>query len=271
MARTTTAETAPPPPAGHNTQALRAPPLTPDELQLWLTAEWRDLIARGEEIQAGIERFLTTYPTIPNDDIMAKATDFTAGKGGAINTYLQSAKRRHEEEKAPWLALGRTVDAFHTRITASIVKGQGDIRARTTAYAVRKDNEARAAAQQAAAAAAAAAEAAAQAALKSMRPKQLDAAEQLAKDAEAAAAAANASSAANSRTYGNLGTVGSLRSTWKFNEAESDILALARAVLEGRAPAHYLAFNETRINFAVRSEKVRDIPGCVIREEKSYV
>ena len=55
----------------------------------------------------------------------------------------------------------------------------------------------------------------------------------------------------------------------KFDEAASDLMELAKAVVAGKAPLEYLAFNSVRIGIAVRSEKLRECPGLVIKEERS--
>ncbi len=47
------------------------------------------------------------------------------------------------------------------------------------------------------------------------------------------------------------------------------ILSSLKAIwtAKGTAPRTYLAFNTSRIGIAIRSEKVREIPGCIIRNE----
>ena len=60
-----------------------------------------------------------------------------------------------------------------------------------------------------------------------------------------------------------------LKTTWKFDPEASDLMRLVKAVAAGQAPLYYLTFATVRINVAVRTEKVRAIPGCAITEHKS--
>ena len=106
-------------------------------------------------------------------------------------------------------------------------------------------------------------------AAETMQAEAFDQAAAAATVAETAATQAAAPAAELSRTYGSLGSTTSLRTSYKFEPAQSDLMELAKAVVAGNAPLEFLAFNETRINFAVRSEKLREAPGlAIIKVEK---
>jgi hypothetical protein len=264
----TTQDNTPAPAIGHNQPPK---PLTPDEVRAWLDESCRDLATRRAEILAGIDRFLAKYPTIPDDDIQGRATDF-AGQRGSIAGWLKKTEERRETEKAPFLEAGRTVDAHFKTLVASVAEGRKTIIGRMNAYAEKKLAEERARAEREAAEAAERARIAEEAALKTMAQDQLEAAVEAAQDAEHAQRRAIAPAAELTRVYGAIGTPGvvsSLRSTWRFDEANSNLMELAKAVVDGRAPVAYLAFNTSRIGYAIRSERVRVIPGCTIREERS--
>jgi hypothetical protein len=89
--------------------------------------------------------------------------------------------------------------------------------------------------------------------------------------AEAAQALAEAKPSVLSQTRGELGTVVSLRTRWRADYDNASLMELVRAVARGEAPLDYLQFNETRVNYAIRSEKVRKIPGVPVVEERSVV
>lgn len=252
-----------PPPAGHN----RPAPMTPAEVQEYLDDTCADLRTRKAEIAAGIERFLEQYATIPNDDIYGRAGDFAGGKG-AIAAHLKVAKARHDIEKQPHLRAGQATDGWFRSHTADIEAGRKLILERMTTYAMQREAAAR---QKAAAEAQEAQQRAEEAAATASTADEMDAAIQHAQRAEEAQRTATASVAELTRMTGAAGVTVSLRSTWKFVEEESDLMALVVAVAAGEAPLHYLAFNTVRINQAVRSDKVRAVRGCVIREERTIV
>lgn len=254
------------PTIGHN----RAQPPTPEQVRAWLDDTTELLRKRGDEIVLGIGRFLDAYAKgIPNGDVYAKAADLAGGKG-AIAGWLKLCKAAHTSEKQPYLAAGREVDGYFAKMTTAIETGRATIQTLALAYSNEEDRIKRAAAQKAADEAAARARAAEAAALKSMDATALDQAAELARIAEQAEAATAAPIAEHARVTGNSGVTASVRSTWKFIPEESDLMALAKAVVAGTAPLQYLAFNETRLGIAVRSEKVRDVPGCVIREVQTF-
>jgi hypothetical protein len=260
---------APPAPAiGHN-QPPR--PLSADEVRAWLTDTTADLSRRRAEILGGIDRFLAKYPTIDDDDVQSRATDF-AGQRGAIATWLQLAETRRVAEKDPFLQAERAVDAHFKGLTSQVVEGRKTIVTRMTRYAEKKEAEQREAARKEAAAALERARKAEEEALKTLHAERLDEAVEAAQEAERWQARAQAPAAELSRVHGALGgpgVVSSLRTSWKFDEANSNLMELVKAVADGRAPIAYLQFSSTRIGYAIRSEGVRKIPGCVIKEVRS--
>jgi len=249
---------------GHN----QPKPMTPAEVTEFLADACKDLFTRQAEIGAGVERFLTTYPSIPNDDIAGKASDF-AGPKGAMAAFLKLSKARHTESKEPFLTGGRAVDAFFAKLNQQIEADRSRIKAVLEPYLIDREEKARAAARAEAQRKADEAQAALDAAAAKMDAEKLEQAAGLAGQAERMAEKAEAPAAQHSRVQGEFGGPTSLRTSWQFDEAASDLMALAKAVVEGREPLHYLAFATTRIGQAVRSDKVRAIEGCVIKEVKS--
>lgn len=248
---------------GHNAPR----PLTASEVTAWLTETCEDMTRRRDEIIAGIDRFLEKFPTITDEDTQRKASDF-AGQKGAIAGFLTTTEARRKGEKQPFLDAERSVDGFFKSLSDAVASGREKIRGRMTEYAVKLEKERREAARiEAEAAAKRAADAAAEAE-KTLTPEKLETAADLAAVAERAEARAEASPAELSRVHGTMGSVSSLRTNWRFDEATSDLGRLVEAVATGKAPLWYLSFNTTRINYAVRSEKVRTIPGCAIIEER---
>jgi hypothetical protein len=266
MPRSPTRTAVAPPPAGHN-QPPRVP--TAPEVASLLQSSCAALQTRRNEILEGIARFEAKYPVIPDDDIQGRATDF-AGRTGAIAKWLQEAEKLRETEKRPYLDGGATVDGYFKTLVADVNEGRKTIIGRMNAYAEAREQAER---QRLAAEATAAAEAAKQAeaaALATMEPEAFEEASVVAQVAEQAAARALAPAAELSRVHGVQSTgSSSLRSTWKFDEANSDLMELVKAVADGRAPLRYLQFHTTNIGFAIRSERVREIPGCAIKEDRS--
>ncbi len=257
-----------PPPAGHNQPPPPKVP-TPPEVVLMMQTTCAGLQTRRNEILAGIERFKSKYPTISDDDVQGRATDF-AGRTGAIAKFLQEAERTRETEKRPFIDGGAQVDLFIKNLIADVNAGRAVLLERMNTYAKAKEKAARERAEKEAEAARLRAVEAEKLALASMQEDALDEAAVAYQEAERARDRALAPAAELSRTAGIATTgVSSLRSTWKFDPDSSDLMALVQAVAKGEAPLRYLAFNTTNIGFAVRSEKIRQIPGCVIREERS--
>lgn len=256
-----------PPPIGHNNPPQ---PLTVAEIGEHVIAETLDLAARREELLAGVARFHEKFATISDDETCGKASDFAGGKG-AIAAWLAKAETKRVELKEPFLTGGRIVDGFFKELREPLEAAQKAIRAKATIYLAAKEEAAREAARKEAEAAARRAAEAERAAMRSLTTEALDAASQAAQEAEQAQAHADAAPAEHSRVYGHLGTTMSLRAPWKADYSKSNLMELVQAVAAGNAPLEYLTFNETRINYAIKSEKVRDIPGVHIGQERSAV
>lgn len=253
------------PPKTHNQPPK---PLTPQEIGEMLLGNCDDLTDRAAEIVAGVARFLVAYPTIPDDDVAGKASDF-AGPKGAMAAFLKQSKAKHTIEKEAFLLGGRAVDAFFAGLNKPVEDCRAKIKAVLEPYLIEREEKARAAARAEAQRKADEAQAALDAAAAKMDADKLEQAAGLAGQAERMADKAEAPAAQHSRVQGEFGGPTSLRTRWEFDEANSDLMALAKAVVEGREPLHYLAFATTRIGQAVRSDKVRAIEGCVIAERKS--
>lgn len=256
-----------PPPIGHN----RPPqPLTLEEISAHVISESLELTKRREELLAGVARFREKFPTITDDETCGKASDFAGGKG-AMNAWLTTAETKRETLKKPFLDGGRVIDGFFKELRGPIEAAQKEIRAKALAYMNEKEEREREIARKEAEAAAKRAAEAERAALRTLDTEALERAAQAAQEAEAAQAHADAKPAEHTRVYGHLGTSMSVRQTWKADYAQSNLLELAKAVVAGKAPVEFLAFNETRINFAVKSEKLRECPGLHIAEVRSAI
>jgi hypothetical protein len=240
-------------------------------LREFLLDAWSELIRRRDEILGGIDRATAQYETIPNEDVLAKMTDFVSSQG-VIGRFLAAADHQHDEEKAPFLASGRVIDGMWHEIIDKVKAGREVLLSRMTAFARAEDERKRKLAFEAAQKAAEEAKALERKAERSGDEEDFEAAAAKYHQAETAIDLANARPAERTRTRGELGTVGSLRGTWKFFPEESELAALVKAAAApgGASLLRYLAFNDKAIGFGVRSEKLRELPGCVIREERKY-
>lgn len=244
---------------------------SPAEVQSWLADTQSALVKRRDEILAGAARFHALYADgIPDEEVQGRAADF-AGAKGIMGTFLTECTSNRTAEKAPFLNGGRAVDAFFGTLTDPVAKCQLDVRAKMTAYATKLEAVRREAARLEAERLAAEAAVAQDQAIETMDEAALQHAADVSEEAEAAQALADAKPAELSRVRGELGTVVSLRARYVADYERSDLLKLVKAVAAGEAPLEYLAFNTTRINYAIRSEKVRVIPGVVIKEERTVV
>lgn len=201
------------------------------------------------------------------------ATETALGNAADLRKQLASLKKIadaiHAVEKAPVLVATTTIDGYRKQFNAEIDAAIETIRVAQTEYSLRLEAEERRRRQEIAEAAQREAAKAAALAEKTMASAELDVALEKAAIAEKAAASANASAADMTRTHGDMGAVSSLRSRWIFDPDDSDLMTLARAVAAGEAPPRYLAFNVVNINFAVRNERIREIPGCKIMQKFS--
>ena len=248
-------------------------PLVPsqDAIAEWLQDTQAAQVRRRDEILAGYKRFTEAYPDgIPDEEVQRKAADFASAKG-IIGTFLKQCETERTREKKPFLDGGRAVEHFFKdRLMDPVERCQHDLRGHMAVFASKLEAERREAARLEAERLAAEAAAAQDTAIFGDEADQKHA-DEVAAEAALAEAAAAASAAELSRTRGDLGTVVSLRSRFVADYEASDLLALVKAVAAGKAPLAFLQFNQTRINYAIRSEKLREAPGLVIKEERTVV
>ena len=240
----------------------------PSEIKEWLADTQDTLVQRRDEILAGYRRFLAAYPNgIPDEGVQARAADFAGGKG-IMGAFLKEADANRVSEKKPYLEGSKAVDRFFSDLSDPVLRCQIDMRTNMTEFANRLEAKRREEARQEAERLA---QEAALAQDDATDEESLQHAADVAQAAEAAQALAEGSAAALSRTRGDLGTVVSLRTTWKADYERADLMALVRAVAAGKAPLEYLQLNEPRINNAIRSDKVREIPGVPVIEVRTVV
>lgn len=264
-----------PPAAGHNNPPGPSLTLSPEEWTEWMRHVFEGVAERRADLLASFKRFdegfpLTRGAQVPvgieawSDDVQGRAGDLK----DKIAAVLRQAENLHGIEKAPILAAARAIDGFKRLFAAELEMAVVIINERRTLYARHVEARSRAAAEQEAREAREAAQKAAAEASRTLAASALQQAADAEAHAEAAQALAEAPAAEHSRVHGPLGSVSSLRTNWRFIEEESDLMTLAQAAVSGKVPLTYLSFNVTRINLAVRTEKIRSIPGCVIRDEQ---
>lgn len=265
---------------------------TAEEWQRWMDQVMAEASARVAELLEVDARFKANFPLQPpavpggkplgiekwDDDVQSRAASLRE----KWRDVIKLVENLHEIEKAPVLTATRVIDNAKNRLIAKIQitdsKGRliagadapmNRIRDRATIYATYVDAERHRAQHEEAERLRAAAEAQAQRAAESTRPDAFDKAAEAFGAAEQAEQAAAAPAADRTRVFGAEGGVMSLRGNFRFIEEESDLMALVQAVAAGKEKLEYLAFNSSRIGYAVRSEKVRKIAGCVIMENRS--
>lgn len=251
-----------PPPIGHNRP--RPDLASPDEVWLaFLDTEHEALKSERDALLERFERFQARYADVANwdDSVAGAVSDFR----NALRDVVKRADALHTLHKSPVLSLGKLIDGYKAKFLAQVVsldskrqliKGDGAalnvVTHRATQYLQAKEARERKVRQEEA-------ERAKAEAAETMTPEALSAAVE-------AEAAATAPPAELSRVRGDLGGVMSLRRRWEFVEEESDIGRLLHAVVNGMAPMKFITFNTQAINHAVRSEGLRELRGCVIRE-----
>lgn len=255
---------------GHN-----APP--PQTIAEKLAEANADLVKRAKDVEDGLDRFLAKHPKIETDEADSIAASFI-GRNGVVTGLLKVADARYTEQVEPYrIGQRETKGWFDNLVTELETPDKKDprvtkvsrIKALSTAYKIAKEERDREVARQAAAEAAKRAAEAEASAMKTLDAEQLERAAEIAKDAEKAAATAASPAAAFSRVTGISGGTTSLRTTGVFDESRSDLMTLARAVVEGKAPLRYLDFHRVNIGKDIRSEHIREIPGCKIDEIRS--
>lgn len=265
------------PRAGHNNPPTASLDLTAEQWTEWLKHVFEQAAGRKDELLASFKRFENGFPIrrnqVPGEPPVGieKWSDDIQGRAGDLRDKLRAlvgqAEALHKLEKAPVLVATRAIDGFLRSFKQALDDALTVIRDRQTVYAQWQEYISRERARDEAEARKREADAAAAAAARTLEPAALDQAAQAAQEAAEAQSFAAAKPAEHTRAFGELGSVTSLRDNWQFVAAESDLMTLVRAVIEGKAPLSYLAFNTRRIELAIRTEKIREIPGCVIRNE----
>lgn len=195
-----------------------------------MAEESADLLARRDELLAGAAR---VPATIGDDETAGKVADFLK----MTTACIKNAETKRVDTKEPFLAAGRTVDAFYKAVTEPLDKMKRNVEARLTAWQRQKAEEERRArveaerlAQEAARKAAEAARLAEQAIRDEAQLQRAIEAAETAKQAQADAVVAEKSAAAKpaelSRTRGEVGAVASLRTFWDFTDLDRATLDL---------------------------------------------
>ncbi|MDB5243749.1 MAG: hypothetical protein JWP57_4375, partial [Spirosoma sp.] len=135
----------PPPPAGHNSEAIDlALLLDADAISAGLRATYADRIARRAELVAGVDRFLALAASgIDGDTMQGRAGDFVR----QIMDEAKALELARTTYKKPVLDATRTIDGFFKReLTDPLAEAQKKVAEKMIAYADRKRREAQAAA-----------------------------------------------------------------------------------------------------------------------------
>lgn len=282
-----------PAPIGDN-----SPPEPIEQAELTMTAEqwlaWMDqrlapALTRITDLLDADARFKANFELKPpavvggtpigiekwNDDVYARC----AALREKWRDVIKLIENIHSIEKAPILVATRVIDNAKNRLLAKIqqtdTKGRllagadaplNRLRDRTTIYANWLEQERRREAVEEAERLRLEAEAQAAKAAQTSDPQAFDQAAEAFAVAEQAQEVAEARPSERTMVYGAEGGRMHLTGRWSFVEAESDLMKLVKAVAAGEAKLEFLSFNTSRIGYAVRSEQVRDVPGCVIRE-----
>ena len=188
------------------------------------------LISRRDELLGGIAR---APDEITDEETAGKMADFDE----QIKKFLKRAKAVHEDEKAPFLIAGRTVDGFWHSLIDAIDKGREGLTAVRKKFADakaaeekrRRDEAARVAREEAQRLECEAAERAAamnQAEDLDEAVRAEDAATQARLDAEKAAKNAEAKPAEMGKSRGDYGGQTTLHQFWDFADIDRDTLDL---------------------------------------------
>lgn len=248
---------APLPPRDHN----RPPqPMTAAEVVALLDDECRALRRRQEEIIKGGERFKKANATITTDEQASKAADF-AGQKGAMATFLAMAEAARVSNKRPFDDASNAVQGWFRALTEPVSLLQQDVRNRIASYLTEKEDREKQRLAEEALAAAKRAEELEKQALQTLMQSDLIQAQRAAEEAERLAEARP-----DTTVHGRLGGSSHIRRRWAFVEEDSVLLDLVKAVADGKAPLKYLQFNSKAIGYAVRSERLRSLAGCSIRQ-----
>lgn len=212
--------------------------------------------ARRDELIAAFDRFKEAHPEIGDDDVNGRAADFVAQLSRfskETDAKRVAAKRPHDD------AAGAVHSFFKKDIIDPIDAAATEVRKRMTAFQVAKAEEARRKAREEAEAKRLEAE---RLAAEARKPEAFDKAEAALNTAQAAERRAAAPTAALGRTRGDLGSVSSLRSVWRYRVTD---LALV--------PAHLLQVNDAMVKAAMKTKgddgKPVPVPGIEFYEEQT--
>lgn len=246
---------------GHNS-GPQFPPLeaTQMEWEVHLAGAFAFADSRLQEISGALDQFLSENPEITDET--------TQGRGAEFRRVLSDAAKlinaAHHAQKQPILAIGRWIDEHKNARLRSLEAIEEPLKQIMNKYAIQVLEKAKAALNQQAEEALLSAQEAAALAVASDDDHTTAAAARAIADAHAAQSKAQAKTSDLTRVRGEFGAVVSLRERWTFDEGQSDLMALVRAVARGDAPLCYVQFNTARIGAAIRQEGVRAIPGCAI-------
>lgn len=266
---------------------------TAEEWSAHMAGVFAGAMGRLNELLEMHARFKANFPLQPgapgaapigidewNDDVYARC----ASMRDKFREVLKLVENLHEIEKAPVLAASRAIDGAKNGIVQKIgvydsrgrLQAGADaplnvIAARTTIYANWIESEKLRAQREEAERLRKEAEAQAAALAEAATPEAFDQAAEAFAVAEQAEKEAEAPASSRTLQHGPTGGSIFLRTAWEFIPDESNVLELAKAVIDGRAPANFLTFDATRIGYEVRSGKppLRECPGLVIRKRRS--
>lgn len=229
------------------------PPLpTPEEIAADLAERHAKFVARAAEI---VEKLANVPAELTTQDESDKASEFVK----ACMTFDGLADSTREEEKAPYWNGGKAVDAFFANLRGKVAIVRTQLKARTTAYDVKKLNEENAERARQAKAAQEAADIAAMQAKKAQTEEGRIDALAAKQDADDAIAATAVKPAEITRTRTATGVTRSLTVTWKHEVTDAK-----------KVPKKYLAPSAALIDAAIKAATTEDrkctleIPGVRI-------
>lgn len=197
----------------------------------------------------------TDLPLVVTSEIVAAQV---AHVGKAATGLARDVDAVHKTEKQPHLDAGREVDAWKTATLAPLTTLLNECKALVSAWQDRKEQEERAAREAAARQLAIAREAAEQKAMKTMAPKDMERAADIAEAAAVAETAAAATAADLSRVVVAGKAVASRSENWTY-----------RVVNAAEIPRQYLMPNDAAIKAAIKGKNgLREIPGLEIYPDK---
>lgn len=231
----------------------------------WMASVYREHEDRLKDLEKHTDDFFTKYPAINSEIQAAVAADIRA----ELTALRGLTVAEHTKQKAPILAATRAIDGYQSAFATRIDEKIKMIRDAANAFLIAEDAKRVAEERRVAELARQAAQKAADEAAATMNAAALMSASRQAAQAERLTTEAEQPAGKRTRVVGDMGGAMSLRTTWKFDAEQSDLMTLVKAVAAGQADIRFLAFNGVVIGQAVRSEKLRSLPGCKIYEHRS--